>query len=49
MQSHRQRERTFVAPRPWRDPAIWSAVVGPIVGFGFVAYFAHAIVLGVSR
>jgi hypothetical protein len=37
------------APPPWRDLAAWSAVIGPIVGFGFVAYFVHAIVMSVSH
>jgi len=27
----------------WRDGAFWASVVGPLVGVGFLAYFAQRI------
>jgi len=50
----RQAERDHLArlarpQQPWRDPAIWSAVLGPIIGFGFLAYFGHTILNAIAR
>ncbi|MBV9355079.1 MAG: hypothetical protein JO023_06075 [Chloroflexi bacterium] len=39
---------TFVAPRPWRDPAVWCAIVGPIIGLGYLAYFVRVILTTVA-
>ena len=42
------RRTTFVAPRPWRDPAVWCAIVGPIIGLGYLAYFVRVILTTVA-
>ena len=33
----------FVPASRLRDTAFWASVVGPLVGIGFVAYFAQVI------
>jgi hypothetical protein len=33
----------FIPPSRWRDGAFWASVVGPLVGVGFLAYFAQHI------
>ena len=33
----------FVPTSRWRDPAVWSAIAGPIVGIAFLTYFVQAI------
>jgi hypothetical protein len=33
----------FIPTSRWRDAAYWSVIVGPIVGVGFLTYFAQAI------
>lgn len=40
------RERLSASPwpKPWRDPAVWAAIIGPIIGIGFLVYFARQIV-----
>jgi hypothetical protein len=47
-----QRERARMVREAWppkhRDPAIWSAVVGPIVGVGFLVYFAREILVAIG-
>jgi hypothetical protein len=34
----------FIPSSRYRDPAFWSALVGPVVGLGFLAYFAQEII-----
>lgn len=34
--------------RPWLDPAVWGAVLGPIVGLSFLGYFAREIARAVG-
>jgi hypothetical protein len=36
-------------PPAWRDPAIWSAILGPIIGTAFLVYFARVILAAVSN
>jgi hypothetical protein len=38
----------FVPPSRWRDTAFWVSIVGPIVGLGFLTYFAQEIVRGIT-
>jgi hypothetical protein len=47
---HAERERgaTKLAPRPWLHLAVWSAIFGPIIGLGFLAYFARVILATVG-
>jgi hypothetical protein len=45
----RDRGTHLVWPRPWRDPAVWSLVLGPIVGTSFLLYFAREIVSAAGR
>jgi hypothetical protein len=33
----------FIPPSRWRDTAFWASVIGPVVGLGFLAYFADTI------
>ena len=33
----------FVPTSRWRDPAFYSAILGPIVALGFLGYFAQEI------
>ncbi|MBV9175074.1 MAG: hypothetical protein JOZ81_33885 [Chloroflexi bacterium] len=33
----------------WSDPALWAAVMGPIVGTSFLAYFAVEILRAVTQ
>ena len=37
------------AIRGWYDPALWAALVGPVVGLGFLTYFAQEIMRAVGR
>ena len=32
----------------WRDTAFWVAIVGPLVGLGFLTYFIQEIARGVG-
>jgi hypothetical protein len=36
----------FIPPSRMRDTAFWASVAGPLVGVGFVAYFAQVLSLG---
>jgi hypothetical protein len=47
-QAAQQRHTKLVAPRPWLDPAMWSAILGPIIGLSFLAYFARVILAAVG-
>ena len=33
----------FVPTSHWRDTAFWASIIGPVVGLGFLAYFAEQI------
>lgn len=33
----------FIPPSRWRDGAFWASIAGPLVGIGFLAYFAQQI------
>ena len=33
----------FVPANRWRDPATWTAIIGPLVGIGFLSYFAQEV------
>ncbi len=40
----RRAARNFMPTSRWRDGAFWASIVGPLVGVGFLAYFAQQIV-----
>lgn len=43
----RERYPQLLPSRPWLDPAIWSVILGPIIGVSFLVYFAHVILSAV--
>jgi hypothetical protein len=49
-QAEEERLARLAAPpsRPWLDPAVWTAIIGPIVGLAFLAYFARAIAVALG-
>ena len=36
----RRAGRNFIPKSHWRDGAFWASLIGPLVGVGFLAYFA---------
>jgi hypothetical protein len=39
----RHRHSHLFPSRPWLDLAMWSAIIGPIVGMGFLVYFGRVV------
>ena len=35
-------------PRRWLDPAVWTAIAGPIIGIAFLSYFAREIAVALG-
>jgi hypothetical protein len=33
----------FLPPSRWRDTAFWASLIGPVIGLGFLGYFANEI------
>lgn len=33
----------FIPPSRWRDTAFWASLIGPVIGVGFLTYFAQEI------
>jgi hypothetical protein len=36
----RHAAQNFIPKSHWRDGALWASLIGPLVGVGFLAYFA---------